>query len=214
LTRPIKSKCVSCVLNLSLFEPSSQSELQKQKRETEQLSDRLAVLEKEGQALGASLASSQRECTEQRLEHQALLAWKAEKEALIDQTEAVQGVLRENISRLESAISQLNKDHDELKVRTAAWSLTDIHGAGAILTAGGETSVFQGQLNGVEAQRAGLSAQIDSLKGELLNKSTELEVRERQYEDAQAQLSEAGQKHAKDLDNIGVQVALLQEQVG
>uniref|UniRef100_A0A8C4ZIH5 Centromere protein F n=1 Tax=Gadus morhua TaxID=8049 RepID=A0A8C4ZIH5_GADMO len=165
---------------------SSQSELQKQKRETEQLSDRLAVLEKEGQALGASLASSQRECTEQRLEHQALLAWKAEKEALIDQTEAVQGVLRENISRLESAISQLNKDHDELK----------------------------GQLNGVEAQRAGLSAQIDSLKGELLNKSTELEVRERQYEDAQAQLSEAGQKHAKDLDNIGVQVALLQEQVG
>ncbi|CAL8403773.1 unnamed protein product [Boreogadus saida] len=165
---------------------SSQSELQKQKRETEQLSDRLAVLEKEGQALGASLASSQRECTEQRLEHQALLAWKAEKEALIDQTEAVQGDLRENISGLESAISQLNKDHDELK----------------------------GQLSGVEAQRAGLSAQIDSLKGELLNKGTELEVRERQYEDAQAQLSEAGQKHAKDLDNIGVQVALLQEQVG
>ena len=73
--------------------------------------------------------------------------------------------------------------------------------------------LFQEQLSGSEGLRAGLSAQIDSLKGELLNKSTELEVRERQYEDAQAQLSEAGQKHAKDLDNIGVQVALLQEQV-
>ena len=154
MTRPIKSKCVSCVLNLSLFEPSSQSELQKQKRETEQLSNRLAVLEKEGQALSASLASSQQECTAQRTEHQALLAWKAEKEALIDQTEAVQSGLCEKISGLENTTSQLNKDHDELKVRTAAWCMVDgleenvgrtvpSHGAGAKLITG-ETSRLPG----------------------------------------------------------------------
>lgn len=77
----------------------------------------------------------------------------------------------------------------------------------------GETWVFQGQLSGVEGQHACLTSQMDSLKGQLLDKSTELEVRERQYEHAQSQLSEAGQKHAKDLENIGSQVAQLQQQV-
>lgn len=34
-----------------------------------------------------------------------------------------------------------------------------------------------------------------------------------QYKELQSQFSEAGQKHAKDLENIGVQVAQLEAQV-
>lgn len=65
----------------------------------------------------------------------------------------------------------------------------------------------------VEGDKASLSALIDSLKGELLNKSTELEETEHQYKQLQSQLSETGQKHAKDLENVGVQVAQLEAQV-
>lgn len=88
---------------MSLFELSTQSELQRQKREAEELK--------------AQLAASLQESSQQRAEHQALLAWKAEKEALINQTEAVQSGLQGRISHLENTISQLNKDQDELKVR-------------------------------------------------------------------------------------------------
>ena len=65
----------------------------------------------------------------------------------------------------------------------------------------------------VEGDKAGLSARIDSLKGELLNKSTELEQREHENNELKSQLCEAGQKHAKDLENVGVQVAQLEAQV-
>lgn len=65
----------------------------------------------------------------------------------------------------------------------------------------------------VEGEKASLSAHIDSLKGELLNKCTDLEEKAHQYKELQSQFSEAGQKHAKDLENIGVQVAQLEAQV-
>lgn len=64
-----------------------------------------------------------------------------------------------------------------------------------------------------EGDKTSLSAHIDSLKGELLNKSTELEEREHQYKELHSQLSEAEQKHSKDLENVGVQVAQLEAQV-
>ena len=64
-----------------------------------------------------------------------------------------------------------------------------------------------------EGDKASLSAHIDSLKGELLNKSTELEEREHQYKELQFKFSEAGQKHTKDLENVAVQVTQLQAQV-
>ena len=65
----------------------------------------------------------------------------------------------------------------------------------------------------MEGDKARLSALIDSLKGELLNKSTELEEREHQYNQLQSKLSEVGQKHTKDLENVAVQVAQLEAQV-
>lgn len=65
----------------------------------------------------------------------------------------------------------------------------------------------------VEGDKASLSAHIDSLKGELLNKSTELEEREHQYKELQSKFSEAGQKHTKDLENVAVQVKQLEAQV-
>lgn len=65
----------------------------------------------------------------------------------------------------------------------------------------------------VEGDKAGLSAHIDSLKGELLIKSTELVEREHQYQELQAKFSEAGHKHTKDLENVAVQVNQLETQV-
>ncbi|KAK2854193.1 hypothetical protein Q5P01_006854 [Channa striata] len=88
-------------------------------------------------------------------------------------------------NRLTNSVSSLNEANDELKK----------------------------QLIGIEGEKAILSAHIDSLKGELLNKSTELEEREHQHQELQSRLLEAGQKHAKDLENVGVQVAQLQAQV-
>lgn len=64
-----------------------------------------------------------------------------------------------------------------------------------------------------EGDKTSLSAHIDSLKGELLNKSTELEEKEHQYQELQFKFSEAGQKHTKDLENVAQQVAQLEAQV-
>lgn len=69
------------------------------------------------------------------------------------------------------------------------------------------------QLVSVEGDKASLAAHIDALKGELLNKCTELEEREHQFKQLQAESSEAGQKHAKDLENVAVQVKQLEAQV-
>lgn len=69
------------------------------------------------------------------------------------------------------------------------------------------------QLVSVEGDKASLAAHIDALKGELLNKCTELEEREHQFKQLQAEFSEAGQKHAKDLENVAVQVKQLEAQV-
>lgn len=69
------------------------------------------------------------------------------------------------------------------------------------------------QLVGVEGDKASLAAHIDALKGELLTKCTELEEREHHFKQLQADVSEAGQKHAKDLENVAVQVKQLDSQV-
>lgn len=73
--------------------------------------------------------------------------------------------------------------------------------------------LLQEQLVSVEGDKASLSAHIDSLKGELLIKSTELVEMEHQYKELQAKFSEAGHKHAKDLQNVAVQVSQLEAQV-
>lgn len=65
----------------------------------------------------------------------------------------------------------------------------------------------------IEGDKTSLSAHIDSLKGELLNKSTELEEKEHKYNELQSKFAEAGQKHTKDLENVAVQVAQLEKQV-
>lgn len=71
----------------------------------------------------------------------------------------------------------------------------------------------QMQLVSAEGDKASLAARIDALKGELLTKCTELEEREHQFQQLQADFSEAGQKHAKDLENVAVQVKQLDSQV-
>lgn len=65
----------------------------------------------------------------------------------------------------------------------------------------------------VEGDKTSLSAHVDSLKGELLNKSMELEEKEHKYNQLQSKFAEAGQKHTKDLENVAVQVAQLEKQV-
>lgn len=95
----------------------SQNELQKQKQEAENLTNRLTVLEKESQELKSNLTMSQNECKELKQEHQALLEWKKEKETLINETEAVQKDLNDKIGNLENSLTSLNEATDELKVR-------------------------------------------------------------------------------------------------
>lgn len=65
----------------------------------------------------------------------------------------------------------------------------------------------------LEGDKASMSTHIDSLKGELLNKSTDLEEREHQYKELQSEFSEAGKKHTKDLENVAGQVDQLEAQV-
>ncbi|CAG13647.1 unnamed protein product [Tetraodon nigroviridis] len=69
------------------------------------------------------------------------------------------------------------------------------------------------QLVSVEGDKASLAAHLDALKGELLHKCTELEEREHQFKQLQAEFAEAGHKHAKDLENVAVQVKQLEAQV-
>lgn len=94
----------------------SQSELQKQKQETEKLTNRLTVMEKESQELKSNLTASQNERKELKEEHQALLEWKKEKETLINETEAVQKDLTDKIGNLENSLTSLNEANDEVKV--------------------------------------------------------------------------------------------------
>lgn len=75
------------------------------------------VLEKESQELKSNLTASQNECKELKQEHQALLDWKKEKEALINETEAVQKELTDKIHSLESSLGSLSEANDELKVK-------------------------------------------------------------------------------------------------
>ncbi|XP_062303540.1 centromere protein F [Osmerus eperlanus] len=163
----------------------SHGELQKQKQEVEQLSIKLVAMENENKYLKATLGSSQKECVDLRKEHETLLQWKTEKETLINDTETVQQGLTSRISELEKSVVSLNDDH----------------------------SVLKDLLKTVEEEKASLCGQIDSLKGELLNKCTELEEKERLREELLAQLSEVGQKHSKDLENLGLQVTRLEDQV-
>lgn len=56
-------------------------------------------------------------------------------------------------------------------------------------------------------------SQIDSLKGELLNKCMELEEKSCKYEEMVQKYNEANQKHAKDAENTMAQIKMLQDQV-
>ena len=77
----------------------------------------------------------------------------------------------------------------------------------------GDNGNLKEQIRTLEEEKSALSGQIDSLKGEVLNKCMELEEKGRQYEELQAQMVEAGQKHSKDLENVAIQVARLEDQV-
>lgn len=86
----------------------------------ERLTNRLTVAEKENHELKSSLGASQTECKELRQEHQALLEWKNQKEALINETEAVQKELTDKIGNLENDLGSLNNTKDQLNVSCSA----------------------------------------------------------------------------------------------
>ncbi|XP_019751367.1 centromere protein F-like [Hippocampus comes] len=163
----------------------SQKEMQKQKQAEEQLTNKLAEAIKEGQELKKNLGASHDECKQLTQKHQALLDWKNDKDKLINNAEAMQKELTDKIGALDKSLTSHNEANEELKK----------------------------QLRCAEEDQARLSAHIDSLKGELLIKSTELEEREHQYKDLQTKSSEAEQKRTKDLENVGAQVTHLETQV-
>lgn len=70
--------------------------------------------------LKSDLAASQKECDQLKREHQGLLEWKNEKESLINETEAVQRGLTDQIGNLEKNLISVNEATDQLKVRGTA----------------------------------------------------------------------------------------------
>lgn len=195
-------------ITTDLFLCRSQNELQKQKQESENLSNKLTVIEQESEELKSNLRQSRDECQAVKQEHQALLEWKKNKENLINQTEAAQQELTDKIITLEGKASRMHEANNELQV-----SFTNIHPAAFQEEIKRVCFTLQDKISSTEADKASLSAHIDALKGELLMRSTELEEKEHQYQQLQLHVSEAAQKHDKDLENAGKQLAQLQGQV-
>lgn len=73
-------------------------------------------LEKEKQELRSSVAAGQRESQDLRVEHQALLDWRREKESLINDAEAVQEELRSRMISLEKSLVSANEATQQMKV--------------------------------------------------------------------------------------------------
>ncbi|XP_011607920.1 centromere protein F isoform X1 [Takifugu rubripes] len=163
----------------------AQNELDKHKQKAEKLANRLTLLGNENQEQKSNITAGQKECDHLKKEIQALLDWKKEKETLINYTETIQKELNEKIVTLEKSLISANEVTDQLKLQNVS----------------------------IEEDKASLSAHLHALKGELLSKCTKLEERDHQFMTLQAEFSETGQKHAKDFENIAVQVKQLEAQV-
>ncbi|XP_056122271.1 centromere protein F [Rhinichthys klamathensis goyatoka] len=163
----------------------TQAELQKLVHEVELKVNKICAVEKENEDLKMTSNSCQKEVAEMKKEYEALLEWKNEKEQLINNTES-------NLEEMLSKIADLEIDKAKL---------SDAHDG------------FQKKMQDLENEKICLSGQIDSLKGELLLKSVDLEEKGRVYEELQQQFSETHQKHNKEMDNLKQQITLMQEQV-
>jgi len=163
----------------------TQAELQKLVHEVDLKVNKICAVEKENEDLKMTSNSCQKEVAEMKKEYEALLEWKNEKEQLINNTES-------NLEEMQSKISDLERDKAKL---------SDAHDG------------FQKKMQDLETEKICLSGQIDSLKGELLLKSVDLEEKVRVYEELQQQFSETHQKHNKEMDNLKQQITVMQEQV-
>ncbi|KAG1971577.1 centromere protein F [Pimephales promelas] len=163
----------------------TQAELQKLVHEVDLKVNKICAVEKENEDLKMTSNSCQKEVAEMKKEYEALLEWKNEKEQLINNTES-------NLEEMQSKISDLERDKAKL---------SDAHDG------------FQKKMQDLENEKICLSGQIDSLKGELLLKSVDLEEKVRVYEELQQQFSETHQKHNKEMDNLKQQITVMQEQV-
>lgn len=70
--------------------------------------------------LKSDLAASQKAGDQLKREHQGLLEWKNEKESLINETEAVQRGLTDQIGNLQKNLISMNEATDQLKVKGTA----------------------------------------------------------------------------------------------
>lgn len=80
------------------------------------LCNKVSIFESESHKLKSNLAVSQNECKTLKEEHQAVLEWKTAKEKLINETEALQKNLKDQINSLESDLSSVNEANAELQV--------------------------------------------------------------------------------------------------
>lgn len=83
----------------------------------------MSVFESESQELKSNLTVSQNECKTLKEEHQALLEWKNAKETLINETEALQKNLKDQINSLERNLGSMNEANAELQVRVLLFIL-------------------------------------------------------------------------------------------
>ncbi|KAA0711285.1 Centromere protein F [Triplophysa tibetana] len=162
-----------------------QAELHKLVDEIEMKANKICALEKENENIKMTTNSCQKEVAETKKEYETLLEWKTEKEQLISKAESNREEMLSKIADLERDVATLNGAHDSLTKK----------------------------LQDSENDKLCISGQIDALKGELLNKCVELEEKGRAYEELQHQFSETDQKHAKEMENLKLQISQMHGQV-
>uniref|UniRef100_A0A8C9S826 Centromere protein F n=1 Tax=Scleropages formosus TaxID=113540 RepID=A0A8C9S826_SCLFO len=171
--------------DLEIKKETTEKEVEKQRNEIEQVTNKNTFLEKECQDLNLTLSSKQNESAELKQQTECLMEWKREKESLINNIETERNAMLNRISELEKDISSLNDTHN---------------------------GVIE-KMKDLEKEKGTLTGQVDSLKGELLNKCMQLEEKEHICNELQKKFEEAGQKYNKDFENTMATVVILQGQV-
>ncbi|KPP71133.1 centromere protein F-like, partial [Scleropages formosus] len=183
--KTLKLKVKKTLADLEIKKETTEKEVEKQRNEIEQVTNKNTFLEKECQDLNLTLSSKQNESAELKQQTECLMEWKREKESLINNIETERNAMLNRISELEKDISSLNDTHN---------------------------GVIE-KMKDLEKEKGTLTGQVDSLKGELLNKCMQLEEKEHICNELQKKFEEAGQKYNKDFENTMATVVILQGQV-
>ncbi|XP_076155777.1 uncharacterized protein cenpf isoform X1 [Alosa pseudoharengus] len=174
-------------------------------------------LKKSLSALEAKEKSCQEDLNKQKLEveqlQNKLQGLEREKHDLQMTTEAKQNEIEEVKREYEKIVEWKNEkgnliENVESDRNTMQSKIDELEKTS--MTLDGANKCLQQKLQDLDREKQN---QIDSLKGELLNKCMELEEKSCKYDEMVQKYNEAGQKHTKEAENTMVQIKMLQDQV-